>query len=170
MLAPMIRPARPDDVPTILRLIRDLAEYERAASEVRATEQTLREALFGPAPAVFAHIAEHEGPDGAQVAGFALWFRNFSTWRGTHGIYLEDLYVRPELRGHGHGRALLAQLAQICVREGYARLEWSVLEWNEPAISFYRSLGAEPMMEWRTFRLTGPALRELGEAIGAMSP
>lgn len=167
----MIRPARPEDVPTILALIRELAEYERAASDVVASEASVHAALFGPRPAVFAHLAEQDADqaDAGEVVGLALWFRNFSTWRGTHGIYLEDLYVRPAARGHGHGRALLTQLARICVSEGYSRLEWSVLEWNEPAISFYRSLGAAPMMEWRTFRLSGPALHGLGETIGAVS-
>jgi GNAT superfamily N-acetyltransferase len=150
----MIRPARPGDVPAIVELVRDLARYERALHEVSATEEALQAALFGPEPAVFAHVAEHEGA----VGGFALWFLSFSTWLGKHGIYLEDLYVRPELRGLGHGRALLAELAKICVERGYRRLEWAVLDWNEPALRFYRSLGAVPMDEWRVQRITGDAL------------
>jgi GNAT superfamily N-acetyltransferase len=113
--------------------------------------------LFGDHPAVFAHVAEHEGA----VAGFALWFVNYSTWTGRHGIYLEDLYVSPELRGHGYGRALLAELARICVERGYGRLDWSVLDWNEPAIGFYESLGAVAMDEWTVHRMTGPALHAL---------
>lgn len=153
----MIRPARPGDVPAICQLIRELAAYERAAEQAQATEDDLRAALFGPEPAVFAHVAD----TGGQVAGFALWFLNFSTWTGRHGIYLEDLYVTPSMRGHGLGRALLAELAAICVRRGYARLEWWVLDWNTPSIGFYRSLGAVPMDEWTTFRITGQALAEL---------
>ncbi|MEU8244939.1 GNAT family N-acetyltransferase [Nonomuraea sp. NPDC048916] len=156
----MIRIATPDDVPVILELIHDLAEYEKAPQEVQVTEEQLRDTLFGDSPAVFAHIAEDEG----EVAGFAMWFLNYSTWRGTHGIYLEDLYVRPDLRGGGHGKALLTELARICVERGYQRLEWSVLNWNEPAIRFYRSLGAGPMDEWTTFRLTDEPLRRLGRA------
>ncbi|GAA3751167.1 GNAT superfamily N-acetyltransferase [Spinactinospora alkalitolerans] len=159
----MIRPARPEDVPTIHRLVRDLAEYEKEPESAVATEADFAEALFGEHPAAFAHIAEHIGADGdTTAAGFALWFRNFSTWTGTHGIYLEDLYVRPELRGHGYGKALLAELARLCVERGYRRLEWSVLNWNTPSIDFYRSLGAAPMDEWTVFRLTGDDLTRLG--------
>jgi len=153
----MIRPARPSDAADIHRLVRELADYERSAGQVVATEDDLRRALFGEQPAVFALIAEHDGA----VAGFALWFLNYSTWTGRHGIYLEDLYVTPGLRGHGYGRALLAELARICVDRGYGRLEWSVLDWNAPAIGFYASLGAVPMDEWTVNRLTGPALLAL---------
>ena len=135
----------------------ELAEYERARHEVTATEDDLRRALFGPQPALFAHVAEADG----QPAGFAVWFLNYSTWAGRHGIYLEDLYVRPRWRGGGHGRALLAELARICVARGYARLEWWVLDWNTPARGFYESLGAVPMDEWTVHRLTGPALAAL---------
>jgi GNAT superfamily N-acetyltransferase len=160
----MIRPARPGDVPAICVLIGELAAYERAAEQAMATEDDLSAALFGPQPAVFAHVAD----EGGQVAGFALWFLNFSTWTGRHGIYLEDLYVTPAMRGRGLGRALLSELAAICVQRGYPRLDWWVLDWNAPAIGFYRTLGAEPMDEWTTFRLTGPALTELaaGRASG----
>jgi GNAT superfamily N-acetyltransferase len=153
----MIRPATEADVPFIFELIRDLASYERSLSEVTGTQQQLREALSAPAPAVFAHVAEHDG----QVAGFALWFLNFSTWQCRHGIFLEDLYVRPELRGHGYGRRLLAELAALCVERGYSRLDWVVLDWNEPSIGFYRSLGAVALDDWTTFRLTGQALANL---------
>lgn len=156
----MIRPARPADVPAIHQLICDLAEYERSRDQVEATPEHLHTALFGPAPAVFAHVAETEAGsgDGPEIVGFALWFLNFSTWTGRHGIYLEDLYVRPEHRGGGHGRALLTELARICVERGYRRLEWAVLDWNEPSIGFYKALGAVPMDEWTVFRLTGDAL------------
>ncbi|AKA05962.1 N-acetyltransferase GCN5 [Streptomyces noursei ZPM] len=155
----MIREATPDDVPVILAMIGELAAYERAAESAEATEPQLKEALFGPQPAAFALIAE----DAGGPVGFALWFRNFSTWTGTHGVYLEDLYVRPEARGGGHGKALLAALAQLCVRRGYQRFEWSVLDWNEPSIGFYRSIGAQPMDEWTVFRLTGEALHTLAD-------
>ncbi|MGY5124514.1 N-acetyltransferase family protein [Streptomyces nigrescens] len=155
----MIREATPDDVPVILAMIGELAAYERAPEAAQATEPQLKEALFGPQPAAFALIAE---ADDAPV-GFALWFRNFSTWTGTHGVYLEDLYVRPEARGGGHGKALLAALAEICVDRGYERFEWSVLDWNEPSIGFYRSIGAQPMDEWTVFRLTGKALHSLAD-------
>ncbi|CAL9460589.1 hypothetical protein SUDANB58_02639 [Streptomyces sp. enrichment culture] len=158
----MIRTATPDDVPVLHTLIRELADYEKSLSEARATPEQLHEALFGPHPAAYAHIAEDD-TTGAPV-GFALWFLNFSTWRGVHGIYLEDLYVRPEARGAGHGKALLTELARICVQRGYGRLEWSVLNWNTPSIAFYESLGARPQDEWTVYRLTDGALAELGGA------
>ncbi|MEU7635769.1 MULTISPECIES: GNAT family N-acetyltransferase [unclassified Streptomyces] len=159
----MIREAMPDDVPVILAMIGELAAYERVPEAAQATEPQLKEALFGPQPAAFALIAE----DAGEPVGFALWFRNFSTWTGTHGVYLEDLYVRPEARGGGHGKALLAALARICVARGYQRFEWSVLDWNEPSIGFYRSIGARPMDEWTVFRLTGDALHTLADTAAA---
>jgi GNAT superfamily N-acetyltransferase len=169
----MIRPASPQDVPQIHRLIRDLAEYEESLDAVTATEGDLRRALFADQPAIFAHVAEHEG----SVAGFALWFLNYSTWLGSHGIYLEDLYVTPALRGTGLGRALLSELARVCVQRGYGRLEWAVLDWNAPARGFYESLGAAPMDEWTVHRLTAPALQALagpaaaaGGGAGVTSP
>ncbi|MFI6386216.1 GNAT family N-acetyltransferase [Nonomuraea sp. NPDC050547] len=155
----MIRPATPDDVSEILAMVAELADYEKVPHEARATEAQLRTALFGGQPAAFAHVAEHDG----RLAGFALWFLSFSTWRGVHGIYLEDLYVRPQHRGGGYGRALLAELAKICVDRGYQRLEWSVLDWNAPAIGFYKKLGAIPMDEWTVYRLTDEPLRALAE-------
>ena len=157
----MIRTATPADVPEIHAMVRELAEYEKALPEAKATEEQLHDALFAEHPAAFAHVAEDE--DGV-VVGFALWFRNFSTWTGAHGIYLEDLYVRPQQRGRGHGKALLAELARICVHRGYGRLEWAVLDWNEPSIAFYRALGARAMDEWTVYRLAGEPLRALGEA------
>ncbi|MEU5901413.1 MULTISPECIES: GNAT family N-acetyltransferase [Streptomyces] len=158
----MIRTATPADVPVIHTLVRDLAAYEKVPDEAKATEEQLHEALFGERPAAFAHIAEDDAS--GDVVGFALWFLNFSTWRGVHGIYLEDLYVRPEARGGGHGKALLTELARICVERGYERLEWSVLDWNEPSIDFYRSLGALPQDEWTVYRLTDGALDALGRS------
>lgn len=170
----MVRAARPGDVPGIYRMVRDLARYEKSEASLSATAGDLRRALFGAAPAVFAHVATagdrpggpHDGP-GDGLAGFALWFLSYSTWTGQHGIYLEDLYVEPDARGRGHGRALLGELARICVTRGYTRLEWSVLDWNTPSIGFYKSLGARAMDEWTVFRLTGGALRALGSAAGA---
>jgi GNAT superfamily N-acetyltransferase len=162
----VIRPARPQDAAAIHALIIQLAEYEQSGAEVVATPDQLRSALFGPEPAVFAHVAEHDG----SVVGFALWFLTYSTWLGTHGIYLEDLYVTPAMRGRGLGRALLAELAAICVQRGYGRLQWWVLDWNAPAIGFYRSLGAVPMDEWTVFRLTGRPLADLAAARGGMRP
>jgi len=171
-----LRPARPTDVPEILGMIHDLAAYERAPHEVEATQEQLRTLLFGGtpeapdlasttpsgAPAAYAHVVEHPDEDRGYVLGaFALWFLNTSTWKGTHGVYLEDLYVRPELRGHGYGTALLQSLARVCLERGYRRLEWWVLDWNEPALGFYRSIGAEPMDEWTVHRLTGDALLQL---------
>lgn len=152
-----VRHVTPADVPEVVDMVHELAEYERAPAECRLTEPQLHAALFAPSPALFGHVAELDGV----VAGFALWFLNFSTWRGTHGVYVEDLYVRPASRGGGAGRALLAELAAECVRRGYARLEWWVLDWNAPAIGFYRSIGAIPMDEWTVQRLTGEPLRAL---------
>ncbi|MFE6893455.1 GNAT family N-acetyltransferase [Streptomyces sp. NPDC057694] len=156
----MIRTARAEDIPVVHAMIRELAAYEKVPDEARASEQQLREALFGERPAAFAHIAEDD--TSGEPVGFALWFLNFSTWRGVHGIYLEDLYVRPEARGGGHGKALLTELARICVERGYERLEWSVLNWNQPSIDFYRALGARPQDEWTVYRLTDGALAKLG--------
>lgn len=162
-----LRPARPGDEGVILAMIRALAVYEREPDAVRTTEADLTAALF-PAhgePAVFVTLAE-TADDGEtpRSAGLALWFLSFSTWEGRHGIYLEDLFVLPEHRGRGIGRALLAHLASLCLERGYRRLEWSVLDWNEPALGFYRSLGAVGMDEWTTHRLDGSPLRELGGA------
>lgn len=154
-----IRDAAPADIGPILGLIRDLAEYERAAHEVEATEAMLQAALFGTAPLARAVVVDGAG----RLDGFALFFTSFSTWTGRGGLYLEDLYVRPEARGTGLGRALLRHLARAAVRLGCARFEWSVLDWNEPAIGFYRSLGAEPLDEWTRYRLAGDALARLAQ-------
>ncbi|GAA4403074.1 GNAT family N-acetyltransferase [Tsukamurella soli] len=182
----MIRAATEADVPEILAMIRELAEYEREPDAAQATAEQLHDALFGEHPAVFAHVAvdgagadgagadgagaDGAGADGAgadgAVVGMALWFRNFSTWTGTFGVYLEDLYVRPHARGGGHGKGLLATLAAVCVERGYRRCEWSVLDWNAPAIGFYRSIGAVGQDEWTVQRLTGDAL----EALAAQAP
>lgn len=152
----MIRTATPDDVPQILALIKELAAYEREPDAVTATEETLRDALFAPLPHVWCHLAEVDG----DIAGFALWFLNFSTWVGRHGIYLEDLFVRPQYRGTGLGVSLLRTLADAATTRGYGRVEWAVLDWNTPAIDFYRRGGAVPMDDWTIFRLTGDALAE----------
>jgi GNAT superfamily N-acetyltransferase len=162
--APTIRPARPEDVPAVVAMVHELAEYERAADQCRLTGEQLTEALFGPAPALYCHVAVD---DADRPLGFALWFLNFSTWAGVHGIYLEDLYVRPAARGTGAGRLLLATLAAICVERGYQRLEWSMINWN-PAAGFYAAIGAAPLEEWVPYRLTGPALQGLaGQAAAA---
>ncbi|MFF1253414.1 GNAT family N-acetyltransferase [Pseudarthrobacter sp. NPDC058329] len=160
----VIRPATPQDVPAILRMIHELAHYEKEPDAVRNTPEMLEQVLFSSNPRVFAAMAEN---DTGEVRGFALWFLNYSTWEGVHGIYLEDLYVSPEARGEGHGKALLQHLAGIAVENGYARVEWSVLDWNEPSINFYRRLGAQPMDGWSTFRLTGDALEQFGSAVTA---
>lgn len=157
----VIRRARPDDVDEIHAMVCDLAEYERALHDVQSTPEQFHQALFGPDPAVFAHVVEHTDGDGRHLGGFAMWFLNYSTWLGRHGLYLEDLYVRPHLRGRGYGEALLRALAQECVDRGFGRFEWSVLDWNEPALRFYRSLGAVPMDEWTVQRVTGEALGRL---------
>ena len=150
-----IRPATPEDVGLVLSFVRELAEYERLLDDARSTEADLRAALFGEQPKVFCDLAQWEG----RPVGFALWFYTFSTFKGRHGIYLEDLYVRPQHRGRGIGRALLADLAERCSREGLARLEWAVLNWNAPSIAFYESLGARPLSEGSVYRLAGDALK-----------
>jgi GNAT superfamily N-acetyltransferase len=154
-----IRLARPDDVPVILALIHELAEYERAPNEVIATENLLRENLFGPNPAAEVLLGEENN----EPVCFALFFHNFSTWMGRRGLYLEDLFVRPERRGNGYGRALLVRLAQIARTRECGRMEWAVLDWNEPAIQFYRKLGALPNEEWTIFRLAGDGIARLAE-------
>ncbi len=148
----------------MLAMVRELAEYEKSVHEAVATEDQFQQALFGENPKVFAHVVEHEGPDGHSLGGFALWFLNFSTWLGRYGLYLEDLYVRRELRGTGYGRRLLGTLARECVDNGYGRFEWSVLDWNEPALRFYGNLGAVPMDEWTVHRVTGEDLQRLADA------
>jgi GNAT superfamily N-acetyltransferase len=156
-----IRPARVEDVPIILQLIRDLATYERAPNEVTATEERLVEVLFGERPAAEVLLAfERESP-----VGFAVYFYNFSTWLGRPGLYLEDLFVKPEKRGKGYGRALLVELAKIARDRGCGRMEWAVLNWNEPAIKFYQTLGAKPMNEWTVFRLTSEEIAKLADAV-----
>ncbi len=152
-----IRVANPDDVPDILRLIRDLATYEREPDAVETTEDDLRRWVFGPDPVASVLVAEVDG----RVVGLALWFRTYSTWTGVPGIYLEDLYVDPAQRGSGLGKALLTSLARIAVDRGYRRVDWAVLDWNTPSIEFYESLGARPQDEWTTYRLTGDALAAL---------
>ena len=154
----MIRFVAPADVDAVVAMVHGLAEYEKASDQCTLTADQLHAALFGEQPALFGHVAE--AGDGS-VVGLALWFLNYSTWDGVHGVYLEDLYVLPEHRGAGHGRALLAALAGVCAERGYTRLTWWVLNWNAPSIGFYRSLGAEPMDEWTTMRLSGSALGSL---------
>ena len=153
-----IRPAEPADAAQVFAFIRDLAEYEKLLDDLVAGEATIADALFGDNPRVFCDIAEWDGAP----AGFALWFYNFSTFRGRHGVYLEDLFVKPQFRGKGIGKALLANLAKRAVAEGCARVEWSVLTWNQPSIKFYESLGARRMGDWYVYRLTGAALEGLG--------
>jgi GNAT superfamily N-acetyltransferase len=152
-----IDPATPADVPTILALIRELAEFERLLHEANATDAQIRENLFGAKPAAEVIIARV----GDEVAGFALFFHNFSTFLGRRGLYLEDLFVRPRFRGGGCGAALLRQLAKIAIERNCGRLEWSVLDWNQRAIDFYKALGAVPMDEWTIYRVTGTALEKL---------
>jgi len=165
-----LRPARRDDCHALLELIRELADYEKLLDQVDATASSLEAALFGPlvqpqadefSAKVFADVAEWTESSTTTIAGFALWFYNYSTFRGRHGIYLEDLYVRPTRRGRGIGKALLVNLASRCVKENLARLEWSVLDWNTPARKFYESLGAQGLTEWMPHRVTGDALKSL---------
>ncbi len=160
-----IRPATSADLPLIAALIRALAEYEKLAHEVRFDEAVLGEKLFGARPYAEVLIGEVDGA----ARGFALFFHNFSTFEGLPGIYLEDLFVQPAARGSGLGKALLSHLAALAVERGCARLEWSVLDWNEPAIGFYKKLGARPMDGWTLMRLDGPALKQLGQQLGADS-
>src|SRR5436189_1227268 len=155
-----IRPARVEDVPVILELIRDLATYERAPDEVVATKEQLVDVLFGERPVAEVLLAF----EAETAVGFAVYFYNFSTWLGRPGLYLEDLFVNPEKRGKGYGRALLVELAKIARDRGCGRMEWAVLNWNEPAIKFYRALGAEPMNEWTVFRLTRDEIAKLAES------
>lgn len=158
MSTPIVRTATPDDVPELLAMIRELAEYEREPDAVAATEEHLHRTLFAEQPAVFAHVAEVDGA----VAGMVIWFLSYSTWLGTHSLYLEDLYVRPEHRGSGTGRLLLQTLAGLCLERGYQRLEWWVLDWN-PARGFYDALGADALTEWIPYRVSGEALARLAE-------
>lgn len=155
-----IRSATPADIPTMLELIHALAVYEKAPEEVLITAEQIQSHFFGDAPRVFCEIVE----DDDQIAGFAIWFLNYSTWLGVHGIYLEDLFVKPEYRGKGHGRALLQHLAAKCVENGYGRFQWWVLDWNSPSIEFYRSLGAVAMDEWTIYRVSGDPLAQLGSS------
>jgi GNAT superfamily N-acetyltransferase len=160
-----IRPTTEADVPIILSLIRDLAEYEREPDAVVATEAGLREVLFGSQRSAEVLLALEKG----EPVGFAVYFFNFSTWLGRPGLYLEDLFVRPDMRGKGYGRALLERLAQIAQERGCGRMEWAVLDWNDPAIQFYRKLGAEPMNEWTVFRLTKDGISKLAAGATASS-
>ena len=153
-----IRPAKREEVGIILNLIKELAEYERALDHVETTEKELFSTIFVENPKVFCDLVDVEG----EIVGFAIWFLNYSTWQGRHGIYLEDLYVRSEFRGRGYGKALLQHLARVCEERGYGRFQWSVLDWNTPAIDFYKSLGAESMDDWIVYRVTGKSLKDLG--------
>jgi GNAT superfamily N-acetyltransferase len=153
-----IRPAKKEEVGIVLQLIHDLALYEKAPNEVEATERELLETIFSSDPKVFCDLVEVDG----EIVGMAIWFLNYSTWQGKHGIYLEDLFIKPEYRGRGYGKALLRHLAKICDERGYGRFQWWVLDWNSPAIEFYRSLGAVAMDEWTVYRVSGRALKDLG--------
>ncbi len=154
-----IRPAKREEVGEVLQLIQDLATYEKAPDQVEASRDDLLNTIFAKEPRVFCDLVEVDG----QIAGMAIWFLNYSTWQAKHGIYLEDLYIKPEFRARGYGKALLKHLAQICDKQGYGRLQWWVLDWNSPAIEFYRSFGAEAMDEWTVYRTSGQALKDLGD-------
>ena len=153
-----IRPAKREEVGEVLQLIQDLATDEKAPDQVEASKDDLLNTIFTKEPRVFCDLVEVDG----QIAGMAIWFLNYSTWQAKHGIYLEDLYIKPEFRARGYGKALLKHLAQICDKEGYGRLQWWVLDWNSPAIEFYKSFGAEAMDEWTVYRTSGQALKDLG--------
>jgi GNAT superfamily N-acetyltransferase len=152
-----IRPAKTTDIDEILALIYELALYEKAPEEAKATKSQIMESFFSDNPKVFCEIVEVDG----EIAGLAIWFLNYSTWQGKHGIYLEDLFIRPQYRGRGFGKSVLKHLAQICVDRGYGRFQWWVLDWNTPSIEFYKALGAVAMDEWTVYRVTGDALTEL---------
>ncbi|MEZ0342680.1 N-acetyltransferase family protein [Mycobacterium sp. pV006] len=156
-----IRVARPGDEAELVAMIGELAEFEHAADECTVTENQLRDALFGPDPVLFGHVVEVDG----RAAACALWFRNFSTWDGVAGIYLEDLFVRPQFRRRGLARRLLATLARECVDRGYSRLTWAVLNWNVDAIALYDGVGGQPQTEWTTYRVSGRRLAELAESV-----
>ncbi|NDF10770.1 MAG: GNAT family N-acetyltransferase [Actinobacteria bacterium] len=151
--------ALPQDCEVILELIKDLAEYEKAPHEVKATVKDLEATLFSSQPSAFCDLVKVDG----ETVGFAIWFLNYSTWQGKYGIYLEDLFIKPEFRGAGYGKALLKHLAKLCIENGYGRLQWWVLDWNKPAIDFYLSLGAKAMDEWTVFRVSGDALKKLAD-------
>ena len=153
-----IRPAKREEVGEVLQLIQDLATYEKAPKQVEASKEDLLNTIFVKDPRVFCDLVEVDG----QVAGMAIWFLNYSTWQAKHGIYLEDIFIKPEYRGRGYGKALLKHLAKICDEKGYGRLQWWVLDWNSPAIEFYKSFGAEAMDEWTVYRTSGQALKDLG--------
>ncbi len=155
----MIRYATKEDVPRIHQLIKDLAEYEKAPLEAKATLEQIEQSIFSDNPVAYCHVAEDNG----QVVGISIWFLNYSTWVGKPGIYLEDLYIDPAYRGKGYGFAFLKELGKICVERGYERLQWWVLDWNQPSIDFYKSLGAVPMDEWTVYRVSGDALKKLAE-------
>lgn len=157
----VLRAARPGDEAGILACIQALADYEREPDAVENTTDALSESLFGANPQVFTHVVERDG----RIVGIAMWFVTYSTWTGTHGIWLEDLFVDEALRGSGYGTALIASLAQVCRERGYRRLEWTVLDWNEPSIAFYRSIGATPQSEWTTQRLAGDALATMADLV-----
>ena len=154
----MIRYATKEDVPRIHQLIKDLAEYEKAPLEAKATLEQIEESLFSQHPVAYCHVAEDNG----LVVGISIWFLNYSTWVGKPGIYLEDLYIDPAHRGKGFGLAFLKELAKICIERDYERLQWWVLDWNEPSIELYKSIGAVPMYEWTVFRVSGEAPKKLG--------
>jgi GNAT superfamily N-acetyltransferase len=156
----LARRIRESDVATVVRMVHDLAAYEKSSGECRMTVEQLRDVLFCTTPALFGHVAEIDG----RVVGFVLWFLNFSTWTGTHGVYGEDMYVEPEHRGHGVGRLLFEAMARVCVERGYQRLEFWTLDWNTDTIAFTGSLGAKPMSEWTVYRISGAELAELGGA------
>ena len=163
----ILRTARPGDEPGILAGIHALAVYEREPDAVENTATALAETLFGAEPYAFAHVVERDD----EIVGIAIWFLTYSTWTGRHGIWLEDLHVDESQRGRGYGKALIASLAELCIDRAYSRLEWTVLDWNSPAVAFYRSIGAEPMSEWTTQRMTGARLAALAEAsVGTVQP
>ena len=157
----VLREAHPDDAPALLAHIKELAEYEREPDAVLNTVEAIEATFFGENPHAFAHVVERDG----SVVGIAIWFLTYSTWTGTHGVWLEDLHVYPTERGRGYGKTLMASLAMVCAERGYRRMEWTVLDWNESAIGLYRSLGAQPMDEWTTQRLVGEDLASLAASL-----